>query len=524
MNNKFSENLKKIRKDNNLSQEQLADELGVSRQAISKWESAVAYPEMDKIITLCEKFNLNIDDLLHKDIREVKGEEESKKKTNKYIEDLLKFITDTINMFSNMSFKSKCKCLFEQIIVGVILLVIWLIIGSIGQNLLYSIIDIMPDRVFAVIRSLFHLIYVSFAVVSSIVIIIHIFKTRYLDYYEKIKIEALNENNEKNLDEDIETEKFDDEKIDSKKIDKKNKILFKNNEKKIIIRDPKHSEYKFITGISKLIVGIIKFFALCFSLFLFIILIGLVFGFIISFLTYKTGLFFIGLLILFISLSIINVDAILIVLNFIFNRKNDKKKIIWSIIISLISIGIGSGLIAVGLLNFNYIENDETILKTDYIEFNMNDNLFFVSYYDATDVQYIKSNIENVKVEYQINKFCNVEYYNITSSGIRFIPNCNNPIKLVKNAIKNFNEKKVIPINNQIQKITIYASENNIEKLKDNRDKHFEVIETTQDLVNSYEKRINELQQDIEEYIENEWEYQQEIDNLKEQILNCEYE
>ena len=69
MNNKFSENLKKIRKDNNLSQEQLADELGVSRQAISKWESAVAYPEMDKIITLCDRFNLNIDDLLHKDTK-----------------------------------------------------------------------------------------------------------------------------------------------------------------------------------------------------------------------------------------------------------------------------------------------------------------------------------------------------------------------------------------------------------------------------------------------------------------------
>ena len=78
MNNRFSENLKKIRKDNNLSPEQLAETLGVSRQAISKWESSAAYPEMDKIITLCEKFNLNIDDLLHKDIREIKGEEESK--------------------------------------------------------------------------------------------------------------------------------------------------------------------------------------------------------------------------------------------------------------------------------------------------------------------------------------------------------------------------------------------------------------------------------------------------------------
>lgn len=37
MNNNFSENLKKIRKEYKLSQEQLADELGVSRQAISKW-------------------------------------------------------------------------------------------------------------------------------------------------------------------------------------------------------------------------------------------------------------------------------------------------------------------------------------------------------------------------------------------------------------------------------------------------------------------------------------------------------
>ena len=75
MNNKFINNLKKIRKNNNLSQEQLAEILGISRQAISKWESGSAYPEMEKIIQLCEKFNVNIDDLLHKDIREIKGEE-----------------------------------------------------------------------------------------------------------------------------------------------------------------------------------------------------------------------------------------------------------------------------------------------------------------------------------------------------------------------------------------------------------------------------------------------------------------
>ena len=76
--NKLSENLKKIRKDHNLSQEQLSELLGVSRQAISKWESSAAYPEMDKVIQICNEFNLNIDDLLNKDIRECKNQEKQK--------------------------------------------------------------------------------------------------------------------------------------------------------------------------------------------------------------------------------------------------------------------------------------------------------------------------------------------------------------------------------------------------------------------------------------------------------------
>ena len=124
MNNNFSDNLKKIRKDNNLSQEQLAEELGVSRQAISKWESGSSYPEMDKIIQMCNKFNLNIDDLLNKDITEIKGEEKVKNNINKYVDDFLNFITDTINLFSNMSFKSKIKCLFEQCVIGFILIIL----------------------------------------------------------------------------------------------------------------------------------------------------------------------------------------------------------------------------------------------------------------------------------------------------------------------------------------------------------------------------------------------------------------
>ena len=72
MNSNFANNLKKLRKDNNLSQEELALELGVSRQSVSKWESGQTYPEMDKVLQLCKMFNVNIDELLSQNIKEVK--------------------------------------------------------------------------------------------------------------------------------------------------------------------------------------------------------------------------------------------------------------------------------------------------------------------------------------------------------------------------------------------------------------------------------------------------------------------
>lgn len=48
----LGEKLAKLRKENNYTQEQLADIFGVSRQSVSKWESDVAYPETDKLIKL----------------------------------------------------------------------------------------------------------------------------------------------------------------------------------------------------------------------------------------------------------------------------------------------------------------------------------------------------------------------------------------------------------------------------------------------------------------------------------------
>ena len=60
----FCEKLQTLRREKGLSQEALAELLGVSRQAVSKWESGGAYPETDKILTLCDLFGVTADELL----------------------------------------------------------------------------------------------------------------------------------------------------------------------------------------------------------------------------------------------------------------------------------------------------------------------------------------------------------------------------------------------------------------------------------------------------------------------------
>lgn len=490
MNNQFSENLKKIRKEHHLSQEQLADELGVSRQAISKWESAIAYPEMDKIIFLCDKFHLNIDDLLHKDIKEIKKEEEGKRKINNFIDDFLKFITDTINLFSNMNLRSKIKCLLEQVIITLILLIISIIIVYGINRLSLNILIFIPYQLAQIITNILTFILVIFCSISSLVILTHTFKTRYLDYYLKLTKESKEKNKEEELN------RIDEEKKVS--FNRKNKILFRKNENKIIIRDPKHSEYKFINGLFKLIIGIIKFFMLLFALLISFILIGLVFSFILSFLVYKTGFFFIGLLLAILSLSIITIILLLLLLNFIMNRKNDKKKIIWCFISSLIVFGISCGFIFIGTLNFEALKNNEGMLKKESKEYNMNNDLLFYPQYDV-EVKYVEADIDNIKVEYLLNKYYEIEeHISDDEKYIMVSTTCKDGIKLLKGYINNLNHKKIVEMTGNIESITIYASKDNIETIKNNWNNHIKSIKSYDEMVNFYEKRIDELETENE--------------------------
>lgn len=60
----FGMNVQALRRRRNMTQEDLADALGVSRQSVSKWESDGSFPEMEKLVQLCELFGCDLDTLV----------------------------------------------------------------------------------------------------------------------------------------------------------------------------------------------------------------------------------------------------------------------------------------------------------------------------------------------------------------------------------------------------------------------------------------------------------------------------
>ena len=72
----LSDNIRNLRKENRLSQDELAEKLGVSRQSISLWETGQTQPTVDNIIALAKIFNVSTDAILGNNVEDKKTQEE----------------------------------------------------------------------------------------------------------------------------------------------------------------------------------------------------------------------------------------------------------------------------------------------------------------------------------------------------------------------------------------------------------------------------------------------------------------
>ena len=73
----FAEKLIQLRKKSGWSQEELAEQMNVTRQSVSKWEGAQSVPDLNKMIQLSRLFNVSLDYLLKDEIEEMPEQEEA---------------------------------------------------------------------------------------------------------------------------------------------------------------------------------------------------------------------------------------------------------------------------------------------------------------------------------------------------------------------------------------------------------------------------------------------------------------
>lgn len=456
----FANNIKMIRKENDLSQEQFAEKLGVSRQSVSKWESKQSYPEMDKILLICKLFDCDISELMNDNIQEIKETKQEKTRVSKAIEEFFDYITRFVEMFGVMTFKQKILCLLEQVVNIGILALISFIGYMVLDRILEGIFGLLNGAWFTGIIAIFSSIYIIVAIAISLSVLLHIFKIRYLDYYETQKVEPkIDEKDESNEENEEAEENGEDDRPSRKSI-------FSRKREKIIIRDPIHSSSKFLVSILKIVVTFLK------------VLLGLVgvcvaLGFIcfaalliVSFVFAKTGILFVGAFLILGAMLAISFVILRQIYNFITSRKNRKGLTALILIISLAVSGVGVGLSFIGSTQFNVVEKHITA-KTEFTV-PMEDNLSVISYY--CPVKYVVNDSDDVKIRVIHSKYSEVRLEDYDESVDVWVDDDTKVFERIRAIIADVNNKQINSylLYNSVDKITVYSSKANIDKLRSN--------------------------------------------------------
>ena len=460
---KFCDKLQKIRKENNITQEGLADKLNVSRQAVSKWESGQAYPDTEKLIQISKIFNISLDELINDNIDKSTIDKNKKISFMDIINDTLEFLTKSVNMFWSMKFTEKIKCLFEMAILVLIIFCVAMLSTAIMEELLRRIIIFLPNDIIYNLCNLFVTLLYLVWLVLGVVIVVKIFKTRYLDYYVFVT----------------------DENVSEKTIEEPIKELKEKKEYKVVIRDPKDSSFSMFSMIGKVCTFFIKCFCLMMAIPLVMCFIFCVLALVFSLFYLFDGLFFNGITLAILGVLLFIYLMIEFIYNLLFNRKHAINRIFIIFIGSISLMGIGLGLSFASLSNFTYENNP--VKETNIHNIEMSDNLVITSMMHGMDYDdiIIDNTLDNIKLEitsygnndvylYSYNEY-NYDGYRKNNFKVIDIEVDYDEFEIYKEIVNNLKKRKVVSYTSSCE-VKMHISESNLTKLRENINKYSGMI------------------------------------------------
>ena len=377
---KFNEKLQSLRKEKGLSQEELANLLEVSRQAVSKWESGQTYPEMDKLLSLCKIFGCTLDELTNDDVKEINVHKETKTTFSNLVDEGLKQVKKAVTMFARMTLSSKIKCIIEMGIVFFLLCLLNIPIDYI-VHLGDQVFQHFPGFLIGIFSSLWYFLLHILYLIIFLFFFFYIFKVRFLDAYsyeEPIKIQTKPTK---------ETEE----------------------EKEIQIVKIHTNENSFLKFISKIFVFCMKgfflflmIFCVFFFIFLCVVLIFLVL------LTTK-GIFYVSPYLFILACIFLAALLLELLYRIIFTNKIETKHRFAMFLIAFACMGVGIGLGIYDFSKLTYIPVEKNEVETKEIPFQ--ENMIFAESYGNREVTYQidESYQDKMKVEVKYNR----DYYKV---------------------------------------------------------------------------------------------------------------
>ena len=456
----FCDKLQKIRKENNITQEQLADKLNVSRQAVSKWESGTAYPDTEKLIQISKIFKVSLDELINDNVSTNKTS--SKKKFNfmETFDMIFESVRKVWNMFFAMKFWEKIKFLCEMAFVILAIYLAATLVNEIVLSIIRRIFIFLPYKVYNVIDYLVYTLLYVMWIIHGIMFFIRVLQVRYLDYYVIVK----------------------DDSIDKPVIEESIKELKEKKENKIVIRDPEHSSFSIFKKIAKILLFLFKCFCIC--LLAPIVMTFIFFTILLVFsLTYLfAGIFFNGITIAILGVLLFSYLLIKFIYNVIFNQKINYTKVFIIFIASISLIGIGIGLSFVSVSSFEtYSENTLKEYQTS-LSIPMNDKLVISDIVDIPDDKVvIQNDLNDINLDIttygkgtpHVNRRIVYGSYDDMNSALENVTIYVNrdELEIYKQILEDLKHQKINTYNMydgdyRIDKV--YISEDNLAKIKNN--------------------------------------------------------